>query len=254
LTSTILASTNKVKGMEIQDTSWSSLIRHSLGKVKNREDLFEFMRKLCKSKKAAFKQEGNPIQHYLYQRHYDGDYIREYVRSSLLGVLSARSFKSFFDLGDAIRQLAYDHQNWEGGPARAMLQFHAEKLSEIRQFLVSRKMLILQVYTYLRDAQAKYFYHKSMAGAIWERIGDLSATPSSGGDSRTPPEATKCSYCGSKEMHKLFNVLGQKTLCPVKEVPRTKAKEAAKWIVDQKRADPAKDIQALLTSAKAQFV
>jgi hypothetical protein len=113
--STILASTNKVRGMEIQDTSWSSTIRHSLGKVKGREDLFEFVKKLQKSKKAAFKQECNLIQHYLYQPSYDGSYIREYCRSSLLGVLSARSFKNFFDLGDAIRQLAYDHPNWESG-------------------------------------------------------------------------------------------------------------------------------------------
>jgi hypothetical protein len=72
LTSTILASTNKVKGMEIQDTSWNSTIRHSLGKVKNRDDLFEFVWKLRKSKKVAFKQEGNLVQHYLYQCHYGG--------------------------------------------------------------------------------------------------------------------------------------------------------------------------------------
>ena len=51
-----------------------------------------------------------------------------------------------------------------------MLRFHSEKLMEIRQFSVSRKQLILQMYTYLRDAQAKDFYHESMAGALWERI------------------------------------------------------------------------------------
>jgi hypothetical protein len=57
LTSTILASTSKIKGMEIQDTSWNTTIRHSLGRVKNCKDLFEFVKKLGKSKKAAFKQE-----------------------------------------------------------------------------------------------------------------------------------------------------------------------------------------------------
>jgi len=254
LTSTILASTNKVKGMEIQDSTWNSSIRHSLGKVRNREELFEFVRKLRKSKKAAFKQEGNLIQHYLYQRHYEGSYIREYVRSSLLGIISARSFKSFFDLGDAIRQLAYDHPHWEGGPARAMLRFHSEKLMEIRQFSVSRKQLILQMYTYLRDAQAKDFYHESMAGALWERIGDLSHTPSPTNGNGGTTEPTRCGLCGNKDMHKLFNVLGQKTLCPVKDVPRAKAKDAAKWIVDQKRAAPDKDIHSLLSEAKIQFV
>jgi hypothetical protein len=51
----------------------------------------------------------NLIQHFLYQRHYSGTYIREYVRSGLLALITARSFRSFFDLGDAIRQLAYDY-------------------------------------------------------------------------------------------------------------------------------------------------
>jgi hypothetical protein len=62
------------------------------------------------------------------------------------------AFKNFFDLADAIHQLAYGHPQWEGGSARAMLAFHSEKLMEIRQFAVSRKQLILQVYTYLRDS------------------------------------------------------------------------------------------------------
>jgi hypothetical protein len=253
LTSTILASTSKIKGMEIQDTSWNSTIRHSLGRVKNREELFEFVKKLGKSKTAAFKQETNMIQQFMYHRQYGGKFIREYTRSSLLCLISARSFKSFYDLGNAIRQLAFDHANWESGPAKAMLSFHSEKLMEIRQFAVSRKQLILQIYTYLRDAQAKEFYHESMTGAIWERIANIPTTPAStaGGGS----ESSRCSYCTNKDMHKLFNVLGQRDLCPVRSLPnKAKAKDAAKWIVDQKRADSSKDIQTLLASALTQFV
>jgi hypothetical protein len=251
LTQTIMASTNKLQGMEIQDTSWNSTIRHSLGKVKNREDLFDFVKKLRKSKKAAFKQETNLIQHFMYHRHYRGTFIREYSRSSLLNLITMRSFKSFFDLADAIRQLAFDYGQWEGGPAKAMLSFHSEKLIEIRQFAVSRKQLILQVYAYLRDAQAKDFYHESMAGAIWERIGSLQMA--------TPPQNTgsdqgKCSWCVSKDLHKLFNISGQRNLCPLKPLTdKNKAKEAAKSIVDQKRADSSKDIQELLSVALVQF-
>jgi hypothetical protein len=232
----ILASTNKLKGMDIQDTTWNSTICHSMGKVRSREDLFEFVKKLWKSKKAAFKQEGNLVQHYLYQRHYGGPFIREYVRSSLLCRISSRSFRSFFDLADAVRQLAYDHAQWEGGPAKAMLEFHSQKLMEIRQFAVSRKQPILQTFTYLRDSQAKDSYHESMAGAIWERIGNVSAAPSSiTGAGNGGTSDSRCSWCTNKDIHKMLNVLGQRNLCPVKAFPdKSKAKEAAKWIVDQK--------------------
>jgi hypothetical protein len=133
-----------------------------------------------------------------------------------------------------------------------MLSFHSEKLMEIRQFSVSRKQLILQIYTYLRDAQAKDFYHESMAGAIWERIANVpSSTPNQTGGAAE----SKCSWCTNKDMHKLFSAVGQRDHCPVKPIlNKTKAKDAAKWIVDQKRADPTKDIQELLASALTQFV
>jgi hypothetical protein len=131
-----------------------------------------------------------------------------------------------------------------------MLAFHSKKLLELRQFSVSKKQLILQVCTCLRDSRAKAFYHESVAGAIWERIANLPAAlpPPSGS---TP----QCSWCTSKEMHKLFNVAGQRDLCPVKSLSsKSKAKEAAKWIVDHKRADPTRDISELLASALTQFV
>jgi hypothetical protein len=256
LTSSILASSSKARGMEIQDTSWNSSIRHSLGKVKHREDVFEFVKKLGKSKKAAFKQEGNLIQHFLYERQYAGTYIREYARSSLLNRITDKSFTYFFTLADAIRQLAYNHPNWEGGPAKAMLSFHSEKMLEIRQFAVSRKQLILQIYAYLRDSHAKDFYHESMSGALWERIGDLSnPSPSSGGGGgATTGETTRCGWCNNKDLHKLLNIPGQKNLCPFKNLAeKTKAREGAKWVMDQRRADPAKDTQELLQTALSQF-
>jgi hypothetical protein len=260
LTASILASSNKARGMEIQDTSWNSTIRHSLGKMKNREDVFEFVKKLGKSKKSAFRQEGNLIQHFLYQRQYAGTYIREYSRSSLLTRLTSKSFTYFFSLGDAIRQLAYNHPNWEGGPAKAMLTFHSEKLLEIRLFAVSRKQLILQIYSYLRDAHAKDFYHESMSGALWERIGDLSmAAPGAnngggGGGNNAGDGTTRCGWCNNKDLHKLLNLPGQKSQCPFKNLTeKSKAREGAKWVVDEKRTTPAKDVQELLATALSQF-
>ncbi len=48
---------------------------------------------------------------------------------------------------------------------------------------------------------------------------------------------------------------GKHNVCLVKALPdKNKAKEAAKWIVDQKQEDPSKDAQALLIRALAQFV
>jgi hypothetical protein len=174
VTQTTMASTNKPQGMEMQDTFWNSTIRHSLGKVRNRKDLFEFVKKLRKSKKAAFKEETNLTQHTTCHCHNHGRFICEHSHSSLLSLITMRSLKGFFKLADAIQQLAFDCDGqWEGVLSKAMLSFHLERLMEICNFAVSRKQLILQVYTHLCDAQAKDFCHESMARAIWERIGSL---------------------------------------------------------------------------------
>ena len=76
-----------------------------------------------------------------------------------------------------------------------------------------------------------------------------------GGGGAGGSEVTRYGWCNQKEIHRLFNVPGQRSVCPVKVLPeKAKAKEAAKWIVDQKRADPSKDIHVLLSSALIQFV
>jgi hypothetical protein len=57
-----------------------------------------------------------------------------------------------------------------------------------------------------------------------------------------------------KELHRLANVPGQRGLCPVKDITdKVKAREAAKWVVDQKHEDPSKDLESLCLSAKIRF-
>jgi hypothetical protein len=197
----------------------------------------------------------NLIEHFLYRHHYSSKYIETYLQTSLLSKITNDSFQNFFDLADAIRQLSIDLPQWEGGPAKAMLDYHASKLWDICQYAISRKQLILQVYIYLRDAQAKEFYHEAMIGALWERLNNLNsasagprANPGGGaGNSRAnhgDNVETRCSHC----------MPGQRGLCPVKNiVNKAKAKESAKWVVDQKQEDPSKDLKPLCLSARIRF-
>jgi hypothetical protein len=123
-------------------------------------------------------------------------------------------------LVDAIRQLAIDYPQWEGGPAHAMLEYHSRKLWDIQQYAISRKQLVLHNYTYLRDLQVKEFHHKAMTGALWEWLGDLTKHTSPvvpGGKPQAPDVQaaeggadTKCSHCAVKELQRLANVPGQR--------------------------------------------
>ena len=154
---------------------------------------------------------------------------------------------------DSIRQSVYDYPNWEGCPAKAMLvTFHLEKLIEIRQFAVSQKQLILQVYTYIRDSHAKSFYQESMSSTLWERVGNLNGPSIGFNDGGAQQDETPCRLCNNKDFHRLLNIPGQKHHCPLK--PLAKLQEGIKWVVDKRRAMPTANAHKLLASALLQFV
>jgi hypothetical protein len=62
-----------------------------------------------------------------------------------------------------------------------MWDFHAKRLLQIRQnTLRTRKALVLQTYTYLRDTNANSFYHESMTRSLWDRLATLTVNPGEG--------------------------------------------------------------------------
>jgi hypothetical protein len=139
-----------------------------------------------------------------------------------------------------------------------MLDFHSDKLLQIRHNLLTRKALILQTYTYLRDASLRGLYHQSMTESMWNRIslllsvkgnekvgrgaggsvgsggrGSVDATNGSGngGGDKTP----RCSHCHSPKLHKLAKVCPLKQVSPVKDFTPKKAKAIAKLAVESGR-------------------
>jgi hypothetical protein len=158
-----LLSTVIGKRAQIHDSLWKTLKRHAMGQVKDIKSLFKFVKCVSKSFEPAFKQQENALQVFMLPRNYDDYAIDDYTQNGFLPRLTGASFWYYSSLLSNVRQLAYDHPAfWERGPAQAMLEFHSEQLLQIRQNSLTRKALILQTYTYLRDANAKGFYHKSM--------------------------------------------------------------------------------------------
>jgi hypothetical protein len=135
------------------------------------------------------------------------------------------SFQNYFTLLGAIRQLAFDHDGWDSGPAKAMLDFHSGKLLQIRRHALSRKLLVLKTYIYLRDAAAKSFYHESMTESLWARISELSAP----GDDEDAPNfsSMRCAHCRSATIHKSLNLEPYKRNCFFKDLTQTLARKAA---------------------------
>jgi hypothetical protein len=162
------ASSRRGRGCAPFDTIFRHKSRHSLGKISTRDDLFEFVSDLASSKKPAFQMTNNLLYSCLDKRHYSKTYIKRYQKHGLLPLLVRRTYASFFNLMSAIRQLAHDFPVWANGPAENMLQYHAKRIFHIRNYSVLKKQLVLQIYTYLRDAEHQDFEPTGMDKALWK--------------------------------------------------------------------------------------
>jgi hypothetical protein len=267
-----LISTVIGKRAQIHDSLWKTIKRHAMGQVKTMEGLFKFVKCVSKSERPAFEQQENALQVFMLPRHYDEDTTNEYTQNGFLPRLTGASFRYYINLLSMVRQLAYDHPAfWERGPAKAMLDFHSEKLLQIRQNALTRKALVLQTYTYLRDANAKSFYHESMTESLWDRLATL-VNPGAGEDSGSragggtgtggsvgggssgvvavakPP---RCSHCRSIKLHELKQVRPAKLCCPLKDLSSKKARDIAKKAIEAWGRDSSGTFSSTLEAVKA---
>ena len=116
-----------------------------------------------------------------------------------------------------------------------MLEFHSKKLLEIRMFALTRKMLILRTYTYLRDASKQGFYDNRMHEALWKQVTQISGDPTDSGTEREPSnpkdpsgEPKMCSLCKNKRLHQLLRVKHVRSSCPFRDTPPKEAKNHAR--------------------------
>lgn len=231
-----LLSTAIGRKAQIHDSLWKTQKRHALGQVKDVKSLFSFAKSVSDARRPATDQQEHALQVFLRTRRYDEEYTRDYVRTGFLVQLTTASFGFYSELLNTARQLAYDHNaKWEQGPAKAMLDFHAKKLLEIRMFALTRKMLVLRTYTYLRDASKQGFYDNRMNEALWRHALLASDPTDSGGDQKESPAAPEkandpkqCSQCKSKRLHQLLRVKHQRSSCPFKDSTPREAKTLAR--------------------------
>jgi hypothetical protein len=230
----------------IHDSMWQGSRRNALDQIRDREGLFKFVKAVDKDKDAVFEKQDQALQTLLFHRHYSETSVDEYIRNGLLPRIVRDSFRCYSNLLSTIRQLAFDHgTHWEGGPAKAMLEYHSSKLLQVRRHALTRRMLVLRTYVYLRDAESKAYYHESMTEDLWARMALLNdkllSMPISeheGGEpspklkekpDRQPSKEgnPKCSHCRSSTVHKKLSLDPTKKVCPFLTLPQVDARKAA---------------------------
>jgi hypothetical protein len=171
---TSMLATISGKRAQLHDTQWKTMRKNSLGLAKKETDLFKLIEAVDDSSVPAFDQQDCKIRSFMYRRHYDTNQITNYLEHGLLPTITRCTYEYFLGLLNKIRQLFYTHHHlWEGGPAKAMLDFHSKGLAKARSFSSDYQTFILKVYVYLREASEKGVYHASMAESLWSRVSSL---------------------------------------------------------------------------------
>jgi hypothetical protein len=243
---TSMLATISGKRAQLHDSQWKVRRKNSLGNVKTDTDLLALLESVEEAWVPANEQQASKLRSFLYARYYDMDQVTDYLEHGLLPTLILRTYEYFVSLLAKVRQLYYAHRVWEGGPAQAMLDYHAKKLASVRAFSCDYRSLVLKTYVHLRDAADKKFYHASQQEALWSRVTVLehehpSGPPKPGGlGGPGTPGPPRCSHCRSGELHVLLGLPAGKPSCPLIALKHASAelKAATKKVLDSVKAHP----------------
>jgi hypothetical protein len=255
MTATLLASVTNSGKNPLHDSMWKSRSRHGLREAKDEASFFELVQEVSKAEKHAFENQEICLRSLLSKRHYDSRSVDNFIQHGLLLRITRDTFQWYKDLLNSCREQQYRHQGaWEGGPAESMLSHHSKAMYGIRQYAPSKKIMILRMYTYLRDTKAKGFYDNSMSEALWDKMASMSKTIREAGSQPSANEkaaSTLCSHCKSKAIHTIFHVENGKRNCPLKDHGELIARRMAGVVVKKHVDDPEADLQGLLAQVVA---
>lgn len=258
---TLMASTMLTAGLgrksNFRDAMWRQPRRHGLRTIKDRTTFFELGSAVNKSKEPAFNQQDTRLRSFLSSHDYDESEIDDYLLRGLLVRITRDTFDFYVDLISAAREAHLDFNaggelQWEGGRGEALINHHSQKLLDIRTFAPDRRCLILQTYTYLRDAAKTSFETPAMSTAMWTQLAQvqtqlasLLAKPDTAkpGVKHQPAEggvteSYKCSHCRCSVLHRALKTGAGRRHCPFSKKGFVEAKTLGKAAAEKLKADP----------------
>ena len=226
------------------DGLWQTKRAHSLGYIKSADDLKKMAKNVRKAWKSAWKAQLQRWSSYLYERRYPKLFVVEYLRYGLLPRIIQDTYENYIGLLTTARELLYSEEaavKWKGSRAEALIEYHGEKLRQLRSYSANYRAHILGTYVYLRDAASKTEYrNEALLDPLWDRVHDLQQKYDESGGSTTTSgggKSSRCAWCHRNGLH-----AEGKTNCPAKDLSCTQARKLLKGV--QKSVGLAKIKQA----------
>ena len=190
------------------NTSYKNARKHSLSRIKSKDDLWRFQTKLSRGKDKFYRNQKSRFREVLLEFYFNETAVSRYCDFGQLPRLSFASFELFKDLIDhAVGQShRFVCEPWEGCMAQSILSHWGDKLREIRVGSRTYRQHLIKTYVTLRDAKFAKFvdgeltdeYHAELEKRLLH-AGEASGEPS--GENGDSGPSNKCALCGHPEWH-----------------------------------------------------
>jgi hypothetical protein len=223
-------------GSLARDTQWRMQGRNALDKIKTVDDLNEAAEELSSQTDNVLTNMDSAIKEILFNVGWTSRDADAYCMLGLLPRLMQQSLQTFYELHVHFQKLAIAHRaNWKD-VGKEHVVHHSLALMRIRRFALTRNQMVLQTYTYLRDAKSKGFLDIKLLGALTIKWQSLALHPRAESSS-TPTGPTlklwDCSHCQSSSLDE-----GGAKKCPAKELRNKPARRAAKEALKSVKDEP----------------
>ena len=231
------------------NTQWNNERRTALLKVTTEENLLDMIDRISSGEKPAFKKQAYGIYAFMRRCRYQEEDIEAYLRDGLWPRVIEDTFKWNMEFLEQVRRVIAKHRTWDG-LAFEMIKHHGRKLADIRNYAVDYRLYLLEVYVYFRENRKQKFQNATIQEALWripKSIGPgVNEDHTNEFSQANTNRNSGCAHCKSKALHEAMGVnLGQAN-CPLKDVPRTQARQLAGDILQHFKKNP--------TCEKAEYV
>ena len=214
-----------------RDTQWRLSGKNALDKIKTSEDLADATEEISSMMGTALANMNSAFRETLYNAGWTTTDADLWVTAGLLPRLARNTMQWWLELHIHLQKIANANpEHWDEVVLPHLL-YHSKCLARIRKWALTRTMLILQSYIYLRDGRSKGFQDIKLLSDLTTR---LQRATLQGVVKPNHPKAQQwsCSHCHS-DLHE-----GGKPACPMGDLKPKVARRIAKNAARQIKTDP----------------
>jgi hypothetical protein len=213
-----------------QDTQWRMSGKNALEKVKTVEDLNGATEEISSMRGTVLSNMESAFREVLYNNGWTTNDADLWITAGLLPKIIRHTMQWWLELHVSLQTISNANPEHWDEVVLPRISYHSKCLARIRKWSLTRCMMILQVYIYLRDMSAKSFQDICLIADLTTKLQQTALQSHPSSQPKPPPWG--CAHCHS-DLHE-----GGKNACPMKDLKSKVARRIAKESERAIKTDP----------------